>query len=146
MAIIISDIDGTISKVGERVKYLNQDPPNWDSFYKDCFDDEPILPVIRMLNELKHHHYIIFFTGRRENCRAKTEAWIWKYLRWDERTYKLYMRANDDHRDDTEVKPEFIANISNKDDIIFILEDRNCMVQKWRELGYLCLQPAEGNF
>ena len=27
-----------------------------------------------------------------------------------------------------------------------ILEDRNSMVKKWRELGYTCLQVAEDDF
>jgi hypothetical protein len=40
--IVIVDIDGTISKVGDRIKYLKQDPKDWESFYKDCFEDEPI--------------------------------------------------------------------------------------------------------
>ena len=34
---VIVDIDGTISKVGERLKYLLQSPKDWDSFYNDCF-------------------------------------------------------------------------------------------------------------
>jgi regulator of protease activity HflC (stomatin/prohibitin superfamily) len=34
----------------------------------------------------------------------------------------------------------------NFDDIAFIIEDRNLMVKKWRELGLICLQPFEGDF
>jgi hypothetical protein len=32
------------------------------------------------------------------------------------------------------------------DEIAFVLEDRNSMVKKWRELGLTCLQVAEGDF
>ena len=43
---VIIDIDGTISKVGERIKYLQSEPKDWDSFYNDCFEDEPIANVL----------------------------------------------------------------------------------------------------
>lgn len=59
----------------------------------------------------------------------------------------ILMRKNKDYRHDTEVKPELLKNRGiTPDDVAFILEDRNVMVQKWRELGFTCLQVAEGNF
>ena len=30
---VVVDIDGTISKVGDRIKCLEQSPKDWDSFY-----------------------------------------------------------------------------------------------------------------
>lgn len=44
--IVICDIDGTISRVGDRLKYLQQNPKDWDSFYNDCFNDEPIREMV----------------------------------------------------------------------------------------------------
>ena len=29
---------------------------------------------------------------------------------------------------------------------LHLLEDRNSMVKKWRELGLICLQVVDGNF
>lgn len=57
------------------------------------------------------------------------------------------MRPDNDHRHDTEIKPMLLkrAGIKMKS-IDFVLEDRNSMVQKWRELGLRCLQVAEGDF
>ncbi len=144
---VIVDIDGTISKIGDRLKYLNQDPPDWDQFYAHCDEDEPIQPIIDLLEDIDFFHDIYFFTGRRESCRAKTEQWIYDYLHWENDNYKMYMRRDGDHRHDTEVKPEFLdqakLNIAN---VAFILEDRNSMVKKWRELGFTCLQVCDGNF
>ena len=31
--IVVCDIDGTISKVGDRIKYLEQSPKDWDAGY-----------------------------------------------------------------------------------------------------------------
>ena len=57
------------------------------------------------------------------------------------------MRKNNDHRHDIEVKPELLKEAGIKlDSIAFVLEDRNSMVKKWRELGLICLQVADGNF
>jgi hypothetical protein len=146
MKIIIVDIDGTISKVGDRLKYLLQDPKDWDSFYNDCFDDEPILEICTMVEELSFGYPIVFCTGRRESCRDKTIQWINKYMNNIE-PYQLLMRHNKDYRHDTEVKPELINNAGILlKDIRFVLEDRNSMVKKWRELGLICLQVAEGDF
>lgn len=147
--IVIVDIDGTISKVGDRLKYLKQSPKDWDSFYEACDEDEPIIDVVSLVEELVCTHRIYFCTGRRESVREKTVIWLDKHVGsmgclWDE---FLLMRKDGDFRHDTEAKPELLkeAGIDLKD-IAFVLEDRNSMVQKWRELGLTCLQVADGDF
>lgn len=144
--VIIVDIDGTISKIGERLKYLQQEPKDWDSFYNDCFEDEPITETCLLIETLSFAYDIVFCTGRREMCREKTVKWLNKYMSdVDANEYLLLMRPDNDHRHDTEVKPELIKNI-NPNSIKFIFEDRNSMVKKWRELGFTCFQVADGDF
>ena len=147
--IVIVDIDGTISKVGERLKYLNQEPKDWDSFYNDCFEDEPIIEMVDLVYDLYLQRYqLVFCTGRRESCREKTINWFNKYFEPEIAKFsKLLMRPNKDHRHDSEIKPELLKNAGIElDSIAFVLEDRNSMVKKWRELGLICLQVADGDF
>ena len=147
--IVIVDIDGTISKVGERLKYLTQEPKDWDSFYNDCFEDEPIIEMVDLVYDLYLQRYqLVFCTGRRESCREKTINWFNKHFEPEIAKYsKLLMRPNKDHRHDSEIKPELLKNAGIElDSIAFVLEDRNSMVQKWRELGLICLQVADGDF
>ena len=147
--IVIVDIDGTISKVGDRLKYLQHDKPDWDSFYDACFDDEPILPIIDLVYSLYLNQFqLVFCTGRRDSVRDQTINWFNKYFEPEIAKYsKLLMRKSHDFRHDTEVKPELLKNANiNLEDIAFVLEDRNSMVQKWRELGLICLQVADGDF
>jgi predicted secreted acid phosphatase len=150
--VVIVDIDGTVAKVGERLKYLKQTPPDWDSFYNDCFDDEPIQDVVNMVEMLRGAGMSIYFcTGRRDSVREKTGAWLQKYFRFfiaeHDRHRYLLMRANGDYRHDVEVKPELLEKAGiTLGSIAFILEDRNSMVTKWRELGLTCLQVADGDF
>jgi len=146
---VIVDIDGTISKVGERLKYLKQDPPDWDSFYADCFEDEPVPEIIKMVDDLyEEYNRIVFCTGRRESCRVKTMKWLKKHFSDGfVKDIELLMRPDIDHRHDTEVKPELLEKAGiNLNDIAFILEDRTSMVKRWREMGLICLQVAEGDF
>lgn len=145
--IIIVDIDGTISKIGDRLKYLQQEKKDWDSFYEHCDEDEPIKDIIQLVEDMYDACYtIIFCTGRRESVRTKTMRWIEDNL-FIGSMWRLFMRKDGDWRHDTEVKPELLEkNNITPDDVLFILEDRDSMVQKWRELGYRCLQVNDGKF
>lgn len=145
--IVVVDIDGTIAKVGDRLKYLQQEKKDWDAFYEHCDEDEPIKDIIELIELMQIHEYnIVFCTGRRESVRKKTEYWLFKNI-WCLREYKLLMRKDGDWRHDTEVKPELLQKAGiTPDDVYFILEDRDSIVAKWRELGYRCLQVADGNF
>lgn len=147
--IVVVDIDGTISEVGERLKYLKQEPKDWDSFYNDCFEDEPIMEMVNLVYNLHVQEYeLILCTGRRESCREKTIKWIQKYFdRHFAKDVLLLMRPDDDHRHDSIIKPLLLEMAGvPMDEIAFVLEDRNSMVKKWRELGLRCLQVAEGDF
>lgn len=143
--IVIVDIDGTIAKVGDRLKYLKQEPKNWDSFYEHCNEDEPIEDIVRLVQSFIFcGHKIVFCTGRRESVREKTEEWIKKNLGLETNHYRLLMRKDKDWRHDTIVKPLMLDFPANE--VFLVLEDRSSMVKKWRELGYTCLQVADGDF
>jgi len=144
--IVVVDIDGTIAKVGDRLKYLQQEKKDWDSFYEHCDEDEPITDIIDVVQALYWDDYkIVFCTGRRESVRFKTMVWIQKnctILKFD-----LLMRPDGDFRHDTMVKPELLATAGyTPDNVLCIFEDRDSMVAKWRELGYRCLQVDRGDF
>lgn len=145
--IVVVDIDGTIAKVGDRLKYLQQVPKNWDAFYEHCDEDEPIEDMICLVTDLYEMGYeIVFCTGRRESVREKTKEWLfWNVIASDDDN--LLMRKDGDWRHDTEVKPELLEKAGYSiEDVFLILEDRDSMVAKWRELGYRCLQVADGKF
>jgi len=152
--IVVVDIDGTISKVGKRLRFLQQSPKDWDSFYNDCFEDEPIWPIIWLVAALleshcgDHSNYeIVFCTGRREQCREKTIKWFKSIHKYSFAECRLLMRGDNDLRPDTVVKPQLLRNEGICfDDILFVIEDRNVVVKTWRDLGLVCIQPFEGDF
>ena len=141
--IVIVDIDGTVSKVGERLKYLKAEKPDYDKFYDSCFEDEPIEKMVDLVDNLQGIYEIVFCTGRREQVREVTERWLERNGLFG----KVLMRPNEDKRHDTEVKPEQLKKSGiNIEDIAFVLEDRDSMVKEWRNIGLKCLQVDYGNF
>ena len=147
--IVVVDIDGTIAKMGDRLKYLMQDPKDYDSFYLDEFDDEPIAEIIRLVVNLQKSGYqIVFCTGRKECSRAKTVRWCDKHFSLNvTQNATLLMRADHDHRPDIKTKPELLENAGlTPDNVAFMLEDRAAVTKKYRELGFTVLQVAEGNY
>lgn len=142
--IVVVDIDGTVSKVGDRLKYLKRDKPNWDRFYDSCFEDQPIQEVIDLVKVLEKDYEIVYCTGRRESVRGVTQTWL---LDRGLMVGKLLMRPDGDKRHDTDVKPEQLSNEGILlQEIAFVLEDRDSMVKKWRGLGLKCLQVDYGDF
>ena len=141
--IIVFDIDGTLSIVGDRLKYLQLSPPDWDAFYGACGLDKCNEPIWAVWKAMSRNYTIRFVTGRRESCRDDTIEWMRKHSIVCN-PHQLLMRADGDKRHDTEVKPELIKDFKN--DILMIFEDRNSMVKKWRELGITCCQVADGDF
>jgi len=142
---VIVDIDGTLADCSERAKmYLEGENKNWDKFYGACINDYPILSVIDIVQNISSCYEIILCSGRRESCREDTIRW----LEDNEVPYnEILLREDGDFRHDTIVKPELLKKANIKEsEVAFILEDRNSMVAKWRELGFTCLQVAEGDF
>ena len=149
--LVIVDIDGTISTIGDRLKYLKQTPKDYESFYADDFDDEPIQEMCDLVSILKHHYDIVFLTGRRDSAMLATEKWIRKHIFKnvfeDYLGMTLIMRPSNDHRKDIEVKiDQFLKAGLKVEDIAFVLEDRDSMVEMWRNLGVKCLQVCNGNY
>lgn len=146
---IIVDIDGTIAKVGDRLKHIiGPGKKDYDKFYNRCGEDEPINEICELVKCMINQDYsIVYCTGRRESMRDITTKWLKDNNLYVEGIEMLLMRPDNDYRHDTIVKFEMIEQTTIKyDDILFVLEDRDSMVKAWRERGVKCLQVSEGNF
>ena len=155
-SIVVVDIDGTITDAPERAaKYLSKEPKDWDGFYAACGQDKPITEMVRLVEALSDSYGIVFCTGRRRSTNDATRQWLrdnmpnFRYNRGGVMGLPILYRDDGDKRHDTEVKPELLNEYLQRNPdykVAFILEDRNSMVNKWRELGFKCLQVAEGDF
>lgn len=141
------DLDGTTSLLNGRSPYdattCDKDPPN-----------RPVVETIKamyaylvaMAPPAKRKDVKILFTsGREDKYRAPTETFLAEHLPGI--PYELYMRKTSDMRKDAIIKREmFDEHIKGKWNILFVLDDRNQVVDNWREMGLHCFQVAPGNF
>ena len=160
--IIVCDIDGTIADLTHRLHYIKnpdgtkRDKPDWESFHNLCGYDTPKKRVIHVLHDLYDvgrgegwygsRRTIYFMSGRNERVRQVTIDWLKKHvvspsmMRQDGDPH-LFMRSEGDRRDDVTVKREMFKKIGlTPDNVVAVLDDRQGVVDMWREEGFLCLQ------
>ena len=147
MKTLVVDIDGTIAKIGDRIKYIQKEPKDWDSFYAHCLEDKPIEAIITLVESMYATGFnLVFCTGRSEKVRSETMEWLNKNLDYVY-DFKLLMRPEGDYSEDCVLKPKLLEEAGyDPSNVLLILEDRDTVVKKWRELGYTCLQVAKGDY
>jgi predicted kinase len=133
---IIVDIDGTVAKMDGRGAF------DWGR----VGEDKPNPPIIDIVQRFAITHNIIFMSGRDSVCREQTLVWLKDNVRLTD--FHLFMRPEGDMRKDSIVKRElFDTHVRNKFYIDFVLDDRDQVVDMWRnDLGLVCLQVEYGDF
>ncbi|WP_262916270.1 MULTISPECIES: phosphatase domain-containing protein [Flavobacterium] len=133
---IICDLDGTLALMNGRNPF--------DA--SKCDEDLLNEPVANILKNYKNiGHTIILLSGREDKYKEPTLRFLEKYnIEYDH----LFMRKSKDSRKDSVIKTElFDTEIRNKYFIEFVLDDRNQVVDMWRnDLKLPCFQVYYGNF
>ena len=141
--IVVFDIDGTLADTQHRLHYIKVEDGNkkdWKAFFNAAPLDPPIQSTIninRMYYVMPSIRHMILLTGRPENTRPDTEAWLERY---DVKYDILLMRSSNDRRPDNVVKKErlltFLTNAGYfVSDIEAIFEDRAHVAKEWHQLG-----------
>lgn len=135
---VIVDLDGTLCLHNGRSPYdetrVGEDLPN-----------PAVVEAVQAFSELGY--VVLFCSGRTQGCEEQTRAWIGTHVDEMLGAGILLMRQEGDTRKDAIVKRElFDAHIRDAFDVVFILDDRNQVVEMWRELGLTVFQVAEGAF
>lgn len=138
---IICDLDGTLA-------LKHKDRTWYDA--STCDRDEINEPIKILVKRMATTHLIIFCSGRENKYREPTLEFIKKCFPdfIEKHSFYLYMRETNDFRKDSIVKHEiYQLCIKGKYDIDFVLDDRQQVVDMWRNaLGLTTLQVAEGKF
>jgi hydroxymethylpyrimidine pyrophosphatase-like HAD family hydrolase len=139
---IICDLDGTLA--------INQNR-GWFEYAKVI--DDPVDPrLLRIIkNYLKQKVRVFFVTGREDIgvCREMTRTWLEKHLPEFEYVfdYNLIMREKGDRRGDQITKKELYERyIKDYYNVLCVFDDRQKVVDMWREQGLLCCQVAKGDY
>ena len=146
MKTVIFDLDGTLVKLDHRLDYILNEPKQWDKFYEEIENDELLDDMYAIYETFLYAPdvSIIIVTGRSDKYKQQTLDWLEKHgIMFDE----LYMRKEGDHRRDYEVKKDILDILKQlKYDILCVFEDRDEVVQMYRENGVRCLQVCNGNY
>lgn len=144
MKAIIVDLDGTLCDTRHRQHHMEQQPKNWNAFYGGIPHDKPHRWCMSLINGMLGLVEIIFVSGRPDNYFYDTQKWL---ARNDLDVWPLFMRKENDFRKDSIIKAEiYREHIEPKYDVLFCVDDRQQVVDMWREIGLTCLQCAKGDF
>lgn len=144
--LVCFDIDGTLANIEHRLDYVRSKPKNWKAFDAGIPNDKVNFPVAQTFYALRDvGHVIIFASGRSDRTRTETMKWLIDNDLWDQNA-KLYMRKEDDYRNDSIVKDEIIDQIieeyGQKPDMWF--DDRPRVVKAVRARGIFVFDVYQG--
>lgn len=134
---ILVDIDGTLAlNTGTRGPY------DFSRCGEDALNESVRRAVVSF--RLANNDDIVLLSGRGEEYRQQTEAWLVKHdVPFDE----LWMRPADDTRRDDIVKAElFDEHLRHRYNVRVSLDDRDRVVALWRRMGLPTWQVNYGAF
>ena len=147
---VIFDLDGTLALIDKRRTISTKDngKMDWDKFFdpKNIDLDLPNQPVIDMAQMFKSQGFrIVIFSGRSDVTMNATRDWLDKHnVTYD----RLIMRPKRHHfMKDSDLKQMWLDMFfKNKDDIFAVFDDRQQVVDMWRDNGLQVFQVADGDF
>lgn len=143
---VIFDVDGTIADVEHRRHFVSQKPADWKSFRNSTVFDTPVQWVCDIAKRfIAQGDNVAFFSARNESERSITEKQISEWI--GEGHQGLFLRPDGDFRRDDEFKSDLadkFEEIGGKIDLVF--DDRNQVVEMWRQRGTTVVQVADGDF
>lgn len=138
--VIIFDIDGTLSIVGDRIKHIEKTPKDWDLFFNEVLDDELNHPIVKLTKTLRENGYgIIISTGRSNVCYSDTKRWLSSKagINYD----LLFMRENGDFRKEHIIKKESLDKMRSYGYNVTMAFDNNSeVIEMYRENGIIGCQ------
>lgn len=136
---IICDIDGTLAHHDNKRDIYDASKAMGDRL------DTVVADII--LSHYERGDHVIFCSGRDSQYREITGDWLALHDLWVRDRSELLMRPAGDTREDGVVKTDlYHTYIEGKYNIRYCLDDRQRVVDSWRDLGLKCLQVAEGDF
>lgn len=135
----VFDVDGTLVDVDPILHHiLNQDRSsesfkrNFDAFHKASMNCIPHKDVVDMVWEVCDTLDIIIVTARKEKYRALTSRWLKNHNVPHD---ALFMRQDDDHREDYEVKKDILEHINEYWEVKHAVDDNPSIIKLWEENG-----------
>lgn len=142
---VIFDIDGTLMDIDHRRHFVSGDTKDWVAFKEHTIADKPFDQVVDIA--LMYQDWganIHLCSGRNESQREVTEL----QMRICGIEYKtLQMRWDDNYEPDEVLKYDMLQQLREDGyNPTLVFDDRDKVVQMWRNNGLRCFQVAQGDF
>ena len=152
--IVIFDLDGTLADIDTRRSFSTKDngKMDWDKFFDpaNISMDQPNPPVIKMAQALDDQGFkIVILSGRSKATKDATKDWLNKF---GVPFSVLKMRPTGgqfNFMPDDKLKKMWLDDLfpgDTKDRILCVFDDRQKVVDMWRDNGLSCFQVAPGDF
>ena len=147
---VIFDLDGTLANIDARRKLATK--PNgkldWDVFHdpSNIGLDVPNEPVVKMAELFAENGFnVVIFSGRTDKTERRTRSWL-----SNNRVpfHKLVMRPHKTMNfvPDEILKKDMLDKHADINDVFLVVDDRQKVVDMWRDLGLNTFQVAPGDF
>ena len=145
--IVIFDLDGTLALIDKRRDVSTKDngKMDWDKFFDpdNIQLDLPNTDVVKMADLLSNNHRIWILSGLSDVTYQATVDWLNKHDIWFD---NLIMRPqNHLYKPDNDLKQMWLDSIG-VDNVAMVFDDRQQVVDMWRDNGLTCFQVADGDF
>lgn len=152
--IVIFDLDGTLADIDTRRSFSTKDngKMDWDKFFDpaNISMDQPNVPVIATAQALHDKGFqIVIFSGRSKATKDATKDWLNQFK---VPFSVLKMRptgGNFKFMADDKLKKMWLDDLfpgDKKDRILCVFDDRQKVVDMWRDNSIDCFQVAPGDF
>ena len=146
---VIFDLDGTLAIVDKRRELAMK--PNgkmdWDVFFdpENISLDKPNIPVVKVARMFDKDKFdVVIFSGRSDRTIDATVVWLNEHRIPFE---LIAMREKKEHYVPDEIlKKEWLDTLVNVDDVFAVFDDRQKVVDMWRENGLTTFQVDKGDF
>lgn len=137
---IVIDLDGTLANLDHRLHYMKTSSPDYRRFFAEVAGDG----VNAWCRELARAFYgkfkVVLVSGRPITTLEDTRRWLETFeVPYDE---LFLLRGDQDYRPDQDLKRNWL-HAYGKDRILFTVDDRQKVVDMWRNEGVVCLQCAQ---
>lgn len=138
---VVIDLDGTLANIDHRLHYIKREKPDWDGFFKACVDDKLNDWCAELITAMRNtFKTVLIVSARSKLVEVETKEWLDKIFGPFFSDYALVMlRENGDTTPDDDLKIKWLHSYG-KERILFVVDDRQCVVDMWRSEGLVCLQ------
>ena len=147
--VVIFDLDGTLALIDKRraKAALPNGKMNWKEFFapENIQLDEPNWPVIESFKAMQRAGFTVgIFSGRDDISRKETIDWLTQH---GIDPNFLKMRKNGSFVPDDKLKKLWLDDVLKLGhEVMCVFDDRDKVVQMWRDNGITCFQVAPGDF